>query len=74
MLRLLVYWENTPRVSLRLLQVRLDSFCVFSDYVEILSTYSETILCTANNPKFVIYFPRILQIRLDNFLAFSIDA
>ncbi len=47
--RLLAYKENTPRVSLRLLHVRINSFRVFCEYVKILSAYSETILCTSNN-------------------------
>jgi hypothetical protein len=41
--------------SLRVLHVRLDSFHVFSDYVKILSAYSQMILCTANKPKVVIF-------------------
>ncbi len=44
---LLAYQEIAPRVSLHL--------CLFTEYFLIFSAYSETILCTASNPKFAIF-------------------
>jgi hypothetical protein len=56
---LLAYSPNTPRVSLRLLHVRIDSFRVFGDN----SVYRK-------QP----YICRFLHIHLNTFLAFSMDA
>ncbi len=47
--------ESMPKVSLRLLHVRIDSFCLFSEYIYILSPYSETILFAENNPEYDIF-------------------
>ncbi len=55
------------RVSLRLLHVRIDSFRVFSEYVSLLSVYSETILCITNNSK----IHHIFHIPLNTFRVFS---
>ncbi len=44
-------WRNKlGRTVRRLLHIRVDSFCIFSEYIYILSPYSETILFAANKP------------------------
>ncbi len=55
----------------------LNTFREFSEFVLILFSYSEMILCTTKKSKFAVffmYFPRILCICLYTFLVFSIDA
>jgi hypothetical protein len=61
LLYLLAYSPNMPRVSLRLLHVRIDFFRVFGDN-------------SAYNPTTTTLHSLYLHIRLNTFLAFSLDA
>ncbi len=65
-----MYKENTARLW-RFLHMCFNISFVFSEKVKILSAHSETILCTANNPNFVVFFMythlNTFCVRLKNF-------
>jgi hypothetical protein len=63
----LAYSPNMPRVSLGLLHVRIDSFCVFGDN----SVYRKQPYIRSYSPYTLKYIPRILYGCLNTFRAFS---